>query len=169
MTLASVLWLRRASMPQMASGSFRRKAPVQPGDLVVLAVAVVVAVLGVAELVAGKEHGGSPAAHQNGAGVAYHAHAQLVDGIVIRRAFDAAVPASIVAGAVGVVPAVGFIVLVVVGVEVVQGKAVVAGDEVDAGVVACIAAFVVGEKVAVQVAGAGDAPGGVTGFPEFAF
>ena len=49
-----------------------QKAPVQPGDFVVLAVCVVVAEFRVAELVAGEEHGRSPAAHQHGAGVADH-------------------------------------------------------------------------------------------------
>ena len=49
-----------------------QKAPVQPGDLVVLAVGVVVAEFRVAEFVAGEEHGRSPAAHQHGAGVSDH-------------------------------------------------------------------------------------------------
>ena len=49
-----------------------QKAPVQPGDFVVLAVCVVVAEFRVAELVAGEEHGRSPAAHQHRAGVSDH-------------------------------------------------------------------------------------------------
>ena len=51
---------------------------------------------------------------------------------IVGRAFDTAVPASVVVGAVAVVLAVRLVVLAVVGDEVVEGEAVVTGDEVDA-------------------------------------
>ena len=64
--------------------------------------------------------------------VLHLAVAQPLDGRVVGRPFDAAVPAAVVVGAVAVVFAVGLVVLVVVGDEVVEREAVVAGDEVDA-------------------------------------
>ena len=56
---------------------FFQKAPVQPGDLVVLTVRIVVALLRIAEFVSGQEHGGAAAAHEYGTGVAYHPEAEL--------------------------------------------------------------------------------------------
>ena len=50
-----------------------QKAPVQSGDLIVLAVAVVVAELGIAEFIACQKHGSPAAAHKYGTGIAYHA------------------------------------------------------------------------------------------------
>ena len=111
-----------------------QQRPVQPGGDVVLTVGVVVAELGVAELVPGQEHGDAPAAHEQGEGAAHHPPAQGVDGRVGRGALRAAVPAVVVVCPVGVVPAVFQVVLLVVGEEVPQGEAVVAGDEVHRGV-----------------------------------
>ena len=114
--------------------------PVQPGDHVVLTVGVVVAELGVAELVSGQKHGGPPGAHEQGEGVAAHPAAEGVDLRVVRLPLRAAVPAVVVVGPVGVVPAVGQVVLFVVAEQVPEGKAVVAGDEVHRGVGAALTA-----------------------------
>ena len=110
------------------------EVPVQPGELVVLAVGVVVAVLRVAELVAGQQHRHALREEQRGDEVALLPLAQRDDVRVVGRPFGAAVPAVVVVGAVAVVLAVGLVVLVVVADQVVQREAVVAGDEVDAGV-----------------------------------
>ena len=103
-------------------------------SLVVLAVGVVVAVLRVAEFVAAHSIGTPCEKKQRGDEIAPLRRAQLDDGGIVGRPFDAAVPAVVVVGAVAVVFAVGFVVLVVVADEIVQREAVVAGDEVDAGV-----------------------------------
>ena len=109
-------------------------APVDPGDLVVLAVGVVVAALGAAALVAGGDH-------RHAVGQAERRHqvrglppAQRDDLRVVGLALDAVVPRPVVVGAVAVVLAVGLVVLLVVADQVAQGEAVVRGHEVDRGV-----------------------------------
>ena len=89
--------------------------PLEPGDLVVLAPGVVVAVLGAAELVAAEQHRHALREEQRGEEVALLAPAQLDDLGVVGLALDAAVPRAVVVGAVAVVLAVGLVVLLVVG------------------------------------------------------
>src|SRR6201996_4484822 len=105
--------------------------PVHPGDRVVLAVGVVVAALGAADLVPAQQHGHALGQQQRADQVAPLAGPQVVDGRVVGRALGPAVPGPVVVGAVPVVLAVGLVVLVVVGDQVVDGEAVVRGDEVD--------------------------------------
>ena len=107
--------------------------PVHPGDLGVLGVGVVVAVLGAAQLVAVQQHRHALAEQQRGEEVALLAGPGLEDLGVVGRALDAVVPGPVVALAVVVVLAVGLVVLLVVGHQVAQREAVVGGDEVDAG------------------------------------
>ena len=57
---------------------------------------------------------------------------ELLDGRIVGRSFDPAVPARVVVGAVAVVLAVRLVVLLVVRDEIVEREPVVAGDEVDA-------------------------------------
>ena len=86
--------------------------PVDPGERVVLAVGVVVALLGVAKLIPAEDHRHAEAGEERGEEVALLPGAQRQDVLVVGRAFDAAVP-----GAVVVVPAffaVGVVVLLVV-------------------------------------------------------
>ena len=126
------------------------EVPVEPGELVVLAVGVVVPLLAMAQLVAAQHHGHSHRQHQAGHEIALLPLAQLDDLRVVGRAFRAAVPAIVVVGAVAVFLAVGVVVLFVVADQVVQREPVVTGDEIDAGV--RLAAIVL-----VQVAAAGQA------------
>ncbi len=107
--------------------------PVEPGQFVVLAVGVVVALLGPADLVAGEQHRDALAGEEDGEGVLHLPGAQLVDRGVVGGALGAAVPAVVVVGAVVVALAVGLVVLVVVGDQVGEGEAVVRGQEVDRG------------------------------------
>ena len=111
----------------------RLGAPVHPGELVVLAVGVVVALLGAAVLVAHQQHRHALADDQRRHREAPHPVAQREDRRVVGRALDAAVPRAVVVVAVAVVLAVRLVVLLVVGVEVGEREAVVRGDEVDAG------------------------------------
>ena len=112
---------------------FRAHRPVHPGDLVVLAVGVVVASLGAPDLVAGQQHRDALRQQQRGEEVALLPRPQREHRLVVGRALDAAVPGPVVVAAVPAVLAVGLVVLVVVGDKVLQGEAVVAGDEVDRG------------------------------------
>ena len=113
-------------------GVLLQERPVEPGGRVVVAVGVVVALLRAPDLVPHQDHGHAQR-HQRESQVILHlAVAQPLDLGVLGRAFDAAVPAPVVVGAVAVVLAVRLVVLVVVGDEVVEREAVVAGHEVDA-------------------------------------
>ena len=126
--------------------------PVQPADGVVLVVGVVVALLGAAHLVTGRQHGCALGQQQRGQHHALETVAGTVDVRIVGGAFHAGVPAVVVVVAVAVVLAVGLVVLLVVGDQVVQREAVVRGDEVDAGLR--------GAAVVVELlAGAGDLAG----------
>jgi len=105
--------------------------PVQPAYLVVLAVSVVVAALGAAELVACQQHRRAAGQQQGRQHVLELPGAERVDLGVVGRAFRAAVPAFVVAVAVVVVLAVRLVVLLVVGGPIVQSEAVMRRQEVD--------------------------------------
>src|ERR1700722_9607015 len=111
---------------------FLREAPIKPADFVVLAIRVIVATLGTSHLVASADHRNSQRHHHDGDEVFDLSPAQILDLLIIRRTFDAAVPAQVVIRTIPISFAVRFVVLTVVGNEVVEGKAVMAGNEVDA-------------------------------------
>ena len=132
----------------------RGRGPVEPADLVVLAVGVVVAALRARELVAAQNHR-RPRREQQIAGVVLHQlRPQRQHGGVAGVPFRAAVPRVVVVGSVLIVLAVGLVVLFVVRDQIVQGETVVAGDEVDA---------VVGRAavVAVEIGRSGQTPADV--------
>src|SRR5207302_8488543 len=110
------------------------EVPVEPGQRVVLAVGVVVALLRVTELVAAEDHRDALGEQEGGEEVALLALAEREDVGVLGGAFGAAVPTVVVVGAVLSVLAVGLVVLLVVADEVLEAEAVVGGDEVDRGV-----------------------------------
>ena len=135
--------------------------PVEPGDLIVLTVAVVIAVLGIPEFIPRIDHGSPPAAHQDCDGIAHHFKAEGPDHGIVRRTLDPAVPAAVVISAVHIVPAVCFVVFVVVGKQVVKREAVVAGDEIDGGAETVI-------TVLIQVGRTHDPVRGLLRVPEIA-
>ena len=110
------------------------QVPVEPGQFVVLAIGVVVALLGAADFVAGQDHRHALGKQQRGQEVPHLLAPQA------RIAGSSVGPSTpqfqlvLLFVAVAVVFAVGLVVLVVVGNQVVEREAVVAGDEVDAGV-----------------------------------
>src|SRR5450631_1371502 len=89
--------------------------PVDPGDLVVLAVDVVVATLGPTDLVAVGDHRDPLAEHERGQEVALLLPAQGVDGGVVGLALGPAVPGPVVVLAVFVALTVGLVAFLVVG------------------------------------------------------
>src|SRR5215468_4862873 len=109
------------------------EGPGVPGQLVVLAVRVVVAMLGAPRLVAGQEHGDALGEEEGSEEVACLALPQRVHAWIVGGSLRAAVPRGVVVGAVTVVLTVGLVVLAVVGHEVREGESIVGGDEVDAG------------------------------------
>ena len=112
-------WALRSSIRRLVNSRCSPCAlaqpPLVPGELVVLAPGVVVAVLRAAELVAAEQHRHALGEEQRGEEVALLAPAQRVDLGVVGLALDAAVPRAVVVGAVAVVLAVGLVVLLVVG------------------------------------------------------
>jgi len=106
--------------------------PIHPGDLVVLAVGVVVAALGPAHLVAVGEQGDAPGQGDGGQQAASHPFAHPADLGIVGGAFHPPVAGQVVVGAVPVVLAVGLVVLLLVAHQIGQRETVVTGDEVDA-------------------------------------
>src|SRR6185436_12173757 len=106
--------------------------PVDPADLIVLAVSVVVALLRAAEFVTRLQHRYTLRDDQRREQVADLALAQLHHGGIFGRTFDAAIPAEIVVVAIAIFFAIRIVVLVVVSGRIVQREAVVTGHIVDA-------------------------------------
>ena len=100
--------------------------PIQPCGLIVLRVGVVVAVLRVAEFVAGKQHRRAQGEQQR----AQHVHdgpfSLLCDDRITERAFMSEIDGMVVVAAVPVVLSVGFVVLMPILGQIGGGEAVVA-------------------------------------------
>ncbi len=124
--------------------------PVDPGDLVVLAVGVVVPLLGPPELVSAQEHRDPLGEEEGGDEVADLPRSHPRDELRRVRALDAQAAAQVVVLAVGIILAVFDVTLLPVAHQVVQSEPVMAGDEVDA-LQRTLA------RRAVQVGAAGDA------------
>ena len=107
-------------------------SPVDPRDLVVLRVRVVVAVLRPRDLVAMRQHRHALGEGERRDEVAHHPKARVENSLIGRVALDAPVAADVVVVAVAIVLAVRLVVLLLVAHEVVQRVAVVRRDEVDA-------------------------------------
>src|SRR5579872_5237963 len=106
--------------------------PMSPGNLVVLAVCVVVAALSAADFVARQHHRHALREHQRSDKVARLPCAQFIYLRVIGRSLRSAVPRPVVALAVAIIFPVRLIVLIVVRDQIVKREAVMRGDEVDA-------------------------------------
>src|ERR1035438_3965396 len=109
-----------------------QQVPIEPTQVVVLAVGVVVAALATPHLVAHDKHGHTAGQHQSSEKVLHLPVTKTLDYGVVRRTFHAAVPASVLLRSVPVVLAILLIVLVVVGDDIVERESVVARNEVDA-------------------------------------
>ena len=127
-------------------------APVQPSRSVVLVVGIVVAELGVQELISGSEHRNAIRQHQQAAEILYLLLAQRQH--FRRRSyfpFVPAVPTVVLVRAVLIVIAIGGVAFLVVGNQVVESEAVVRSYEVNALVgVICVSASV-GKKVVAAI------------------
>src|SRR5215204_2222335 len=107
--------------------------PVVPAEIVVLAIGVVVAALGAADLIAAEEHWRALRQEEGGEKVPLLPGAHGQNFLVRCWPFVSIVGGDVVVGPVSIVLAVRPVVLVVVGDEITQGEAVVRGHEVDAG------------------------------------
>ena len=106
-------------------------SPVQPGNLVILTVGIVIAKLGIQEFIPRNEHGRSTAAHQASKGILCKLVRELQHIFIFGIALYATVPASVVIGPVRIVPAVILIMLLIIGIEITKGKTVMAGDKIN--------------------------------------
>ena len=120
----------------------------------------------VSEFITCKEHRGSAAGHQYSTGISYHAEAEGKHFGVGGIALFSTVPAAVIVGTVGVIPAVCFIVFFIVGIKIIHGEAIVAGKEIDTGIVSCIIVIMIRIKASVQITGTGNTPCSVPGIPE---
>src|SRR5581483_10333365 len=110
--------------------TLRCRLPIEPADLIVLTVGIVVPALGAAKLISRQKHGSALGEEQRPEEIALLTLAQCVDRRILRRALRAAVPGAVVAAAVAVPLAIRLIVLLVVTHEIVQGEAIVGGHEI---------------------------------------
>jgi len=108
--------------------------PREPADLIVLAIRIVVAVLGAAELVTGAKHRYTLAQEERGEKVSPLAVSQCVNGLVRRRSLGTAVPGIVVVFTVAVPLAVRLIMFFIVADKVVESKPVMRSNEVNGGV-----------------------------------
>src|SRR5262249_32025437 len=107
--------------------------PLHPSGLVVLAIRVVVAVLAVADLIAGEQQRNPLRQYQAGEEIPAQPAAQLDHGRIVARPFDPAIAAEILRGAVAIVLPVGLVVLLRIADQVHQREAVVDGHMIAAG------------------------------------
>src|SRR5215472_14601121 len=101
------------------------QVPVKPGDFGVLAIAVIVAALGAADLVATADHRNSLREQERRQEIVLLPLAKLEDGRVLGFTFGTAIPRMVVVRSVMVVIQIGFIVLGVVADQVVQSETIV--------------------------------------------
>jgi hypothetical protein len=109
-----------------------QEVPVEPTDLVVLAVCVVVAPLGPAQLVSYQQHRCSDRQHVQNEEISDLSAAERFDPRIVDGAFRAAIPALIVVHTVTILFTVFFVVLLVVGNKIVERNTVVACHKIHA-------------------------------------
>ncbi|OIQ65544.1 hypothetical protein GALL_528960 [mine drainage metagenome] len=107
--------------------------PADPASFVILAIDVVVAVLGVADFIAGQNERHSLRKQQAGELVFPQLTTKRRDRRVIGRTFMSAIVAVVVVGAVAVVLAIGLVVFCVVAEQIGKREAIMDGDVIDAG------------------------------------
>src|SRR4029453_14153251 len=110
-----------------------REFPVEPRQLVVLAISIIIALLTMAEFIASQKHRHALGQQQGGHEVAHLLPTQGPNARIVSRTFNATVPAIVVIGPILIILAIRFVVLLVITDQVVQRKAVVAGNKINVG------------------------------------
>ncbi len=108
------------------------EVPVEPADLIVLAIRVIIAILGPSHLITHQEHGCAERKQRDREKVLYLSIAEFFDIRIVGGPFDAAVPAQVVVSPIPVGLAVLLVVLEVVRDKIIESKPVVAGDKINA-------------------------------------
>src|SRR5215472_1367981 len=109
-----------------------RKVPIEPADLVILAVGVVVSLLCASDFIAGHKHGDPLGEQKNSRKILDLALAQCLNVRIVGLPFNTAIPAQIIVVAVPIAFAIGFVVFIVVRHQVIERKSIMGGDEIDA-------------------------------------
>ena len=143
-----------------------QKTPVQPGNLIILTISIVIAKLGIAKFVTRQKHRRSPAAHQYGTGIADHPESQIQHFRIIGLSFRPAVPASVIIGSIGIIPSIGFVMFCIIRIQIIQGKSIMTGQKIDTGIVSCVMSIIFIIKISIQISGSRNTPRGIPGFPE---
>src|SRR6266496_2735716 len=113
------------------TGVLLYQLPIEPTDLVILAVGIVIALLRSSNFITGKDHRNALRKHKYGHTILDLTLAQGPNCCIIRLPFHATIPTHIIIAAIPVVFTVGLIVLVVIGHQIIQGEAIMTGDEID--------------------------------------
>lgn len=92
--------------------------PVQPRNLIILTIGIIISKTCVSKFVPGKKHRGSPAAHQRYTGIFHHFKTKSANLRIFRFSLRSAVPAPIIIMSVRIVPPIVFIVFSIIGIEV---------------------------------------------------
>ena len=134
--IAPQSWLVLAELDQISAKPdhlfiLLHRRPVQPTDLVVLAISVVVAMLGSPEFITSDQHRYALRQHQCRQHIFDLTLPHFVNDRLVGWAFDAKVIAEIIVVTVAVVFTISQIVFVAVANEVVQGKTIVRRNEVN--------------------------------------
>ena len=112
--------------------------PVQPGNLIILTIRIIISKTGVPEFISCQKHGRSPAAHQSHTGVFHHLKTKGADIRILRFPFHSAVPAPVVVISIRIIPAVGLVMFPVIRIKIPERKTVMAGEEIDGRIIAFI-------------------------------
>ena len=106
-------------------------APVHPADFIILAVGIVIAVLGIAALIALIQHRRALCQHIHQHKIAHLAISQRTYLLTLRFALKSAVPAAVIVIAITIVFTIGFVMFPVITDEVVQRETFITGDVMD--------------------------------------
>src|ERR1700760_511774 len=106
--------------------------PIDPTDLIVLAISIVVALLRSTELVPRKDHGRPLGKHQSSEKVSLLPFTQRQDVCLLRHSFDSVVPPIVMRGTVLAVFSVGLVMFFVIAYQIVQSESVMGCHEINA-------------------------------------
>src|SRR5579884_3555763 len=106
--------------------------PIEPANLIILAIRIDVALLGPPDFVACQQHRHSSREQENRHKILDLTFAQRLNSRIVNLSFNTTIPAQIVIVAIAVLLAVEFVMFFLIGHQVIEGKAIVAGDEIDA-------------------------------------
>ena len=104
--------------------------PVQPGNLVILTVGIIIPELSIAKLITCKEHRCPSAAKQDRKSIFHHPMAQFNNHHLISVPLCPTVPAPVIVTSIKISPSISLIMLLVIRIKIIQGKSIMAGQKI---------------------------------------